>query len=191
MTVRVFMLVRRGKMDETPVCVYPWEKPILELIHGQDIEFVTIDDMAEVRDGVAKIELAKLNYSKFHGPSLKQQLEGMAYVNPEADPAKDPASEWNRLIEKYGADEELPLPVVERVYGAFDGGRFTAVLETFGKESMPKPAHLKAAEEGLGKPVDQMTVSEIRAALDERDVPYERNATKKQLIELLEGALVE
>lgn len=191
MSVRIFLNVKRGMTDATAVCVYPWEKRLLEHVHGGEVVEVSIDQMAEVKDGVAKVELVKLTHSKFHGPSLRQQLEGMAYVAPDSDPAKDPASEYNRLIEKYGADKDLPIAVVTRIYGEFDSGAFEKVLSEHAEQTMPKPPHLKAADEGLPKPPDQMNVGELRQALESRGVEYDQRDNKKKLLDLLEGALVE
>jgi hypothetical protein len=190
-TTRVFLKVKRGMTDATAVCVYPWEKRLLEMIHGQDVQEVSIDEMAEVKDGVVKVEMAKLNYSKFHGPNLRQQLEGMAYVDPESDPGLDPAGEYNRLAEKYGMDKELPMLVVERVYGQFDAGGFEKILAEAAQQTMPKPSHMKAVDEGLPKPPDQMKIGELRDALNERGVEYERTDGKKELRAKLEEALVE
>lgn len=191
MTARVFMLVRRGKMDATPVCVFPWEKPVLEHIHGQDVQEVSIDEMADQKDGVAKKERMRIGNKELVGPDLRQQLETMAYVDPEMDPALDPVSEYNRLGEKYGMDAEYPIPVVERIFGRFDSGGFEKVLAQHAKVKMAKPAHLKAEDEGLSKAPSKMNVGELREALTARGIDWESSEGKKDLVERLEGALVE
>jgi len=191
MTTRIFLNVRRGMTDATAVCVYPWEKRVLELVHGQDVEEVTIDEMADVKDGVVKKERVRVHGHLLQGPDLRQQLEAMAYVDPEEDPALDPASEYNRLAEKYGADKEFPMLVVERIYGQFDSGGFAKVLKEFSEESAPKPSHLKASDEGLLTPPNKMKVGELRQALTERGVEWDVSEGKKELREKLEGALVE
>jgi hypothetical protein len=191
MTTRIFVLVRRGRMDATPTCIYPWEKQILELIHGQDVQDVSVEEMAEVKEGVSKKTKMKFKYDGLAGPDLRQQLEVMAYVDPEDDPASDPMSEYNRLIEKYGMDAEYPMPVVERVFGRFDSGGFERILAEHAKQRSTKPSVLKAMGEGLSKAPSKMNVGELRKALDERQIAWETSQTKQELVDLLEGALVE
>lgn len=191
MTVRVFLNVRRGITDSTAVCVYPWEKPILEAIHGQDVEPVSIEDLCDVKDGVARVEKMKFKYEGRPGPDLRAQLEGMAFVDPEEDPALDPASEYNRLAEKYGGDKELPILMVERVYGRYESGAFERVLKDFAQEHMPKPSHLKARDEGMQKAPREMNVGELRIALSERGVKWKVTEGADALRLKLEGALVE
>lgn len=191
MTTRIFLNVKRGMTDATAVCVYPWEKRILEMVHGQDVEEVSIEKMADMKDGVVRKEKVKFKYDGLAGPDLRQQLEGMAYVDPEDDPALDPATEYNRLIEKYGADKDLPIAVVTRVYGEFDSGNFEKMLAQHAKERSVKPTHLKAAGEGLMKSPDKMDVGELREALNARGLRWKVTEGKEALREKLEGALVD
>lgn len=191
MTTRIFCNVKRGAMDATAVCCYPWEKKLLEHIHGQDVEEVSIEKMSTVKDGVIKKEKIKFKFDGLPGPDLRQQLEGMAYVDPEDDPALDPASEYGRLANVYGMDHDLPIPVVTRVYGEFDAGGFTKVLEEFADQNSPKPVHLKAAGEGLLKAPNKMNVGELREALTARNIDWETSEGKTALREKLEGVLVD
>lgn len=191
MSRRIFVTVRRGPMDATAVCVFPWEKRILEMVHGQEVAEVSIDQMADVKEGVARREKIKFKYDGQPGPDLRQQLEGMAYVEPEEDPALDPATEYGRLIEKYGADKDLPIPVVTRVYGELDSGNFEKMLAEHAKDRGQKPAHLKAAGEGLPKAPNKMNVGELREALTARNIDWESSEGKTALREKLEGVLVE
>jgi hypothetical protein len=191
MTIRVFLNVKRGMTDATAVCVYPWEKRLLEAVHGQDVQEVTIEQLSELKDGVIKKEKVKFKYEGRPGPDLRQQLEAMAYVDPEEDPTLDPAAEYGRLADKYGMDKDLPIPVVTRIYGEFESGAFEKVLADHAKERMPKPTHLKAADEGLLKAPNKMNVGELREALTARGVEWESSEGKKDLLEKLEGALVE
>lgn len=194
MSRRVFALVKRkGNMDETAVCVFPWELPILQLIHGQEIKEATIESMSTFgkAQGVVKIQKEKLKYRGEGAPSIKDQLEIMAYVDPDEDPALDPATEWNRMVEKYGMDTEMPVPVVERVYGQMEGGRWEKALREAAKERSTKPVYLKAIDEGMGKPPKQMTVAELRDELDKRGVTWVPKQKKEELITLLEAEMVE
>ncbi len=189
MSRRVFAVIGRGMTDKTAVCVYPWELPILQLVHQQEVVEVPIDDMCKMKDGVLKVEKQKQKHSKVLPPDLRSQYEIMAYVEPDEDPASDPAGEYERMANKYGMDKELPIPCVARVYGEFTSGAFIAALKEHGKERMPKPAHLKAADEGLGKAPDQMSIGELRDALKERGVAWKITEGKAALAEKLEAAL--
>lgn len=150
MSRRVFVRVRRGPMDNTAICIYPWEMDILHLVHGQEISEVSIDEMVNQKEGVVKVEKQKLkklpNLKASYAPDLRGQLEMMAYVDPEEDPANDPQGEYNRLADRYGMDKELPIACVARVYGEFSSGAFTAKVKSFAKDRQPKPEALKAIE---------------------------------------------
>lgn len=175
--------------DKTAVCVFPWEVDILNLVHGQEITEVSIDQMCDMQ-GAVKVEKLKMKHSKVRPPELRHQLEIMAYVDPEDDPANDPAAEYERMAQKYGMDKEFPMPCVERVYGQFSSGAFAARLKDHGADRLPKPAALKAADEGLDKAPDQMSVGELRQALSERKVPWKVTEGKAALIAKLEDVLV-
>jgi hypothetical protein len=185
---RVFVTVSRGMTDKTAVCVFPWEIDILSLVHGQEIKEVSIESMCSM-EGAVKVEKHKLKHSNVQPPELRHQLEIMAYVDPEEDPANDPAAEYGRMVDKYGMDKELPIPCVARVYGEFSSGAFAARLKDHAKDRMPKPAALKAADEGLGKAPDQMTVGELRNALNERSIPWKVTEGKAALATKLEANL--
>ncbi|TAK84371.1 MAG: hypothetical protein EPO20_14890 [Betaproteobacteria bacterium] len=191
MSRRVFVRVRRGPMDNTAVCVFPWEMPILQLVHMQEVTEVSIDEMATQREGVVKVEKLKLKHTDKPAPDLRSQLEIMAYVDPDEDPVNDPASEYERLVNKYGMDKDLPIPCVTRIYGEYaEGGAFAAALEKHAKNRLPKPAALKAMDEGLGKAPDQMSIAELRAALKERGIEWKVTDTKVALVAKLEEVLV-
>lgn len=190
MTTRIFLNVKRGTMDATAVCVYPWEKRLLEHIHGQEVEEVSIDEMSVVK-GFIKKEKIKFKYDGVPGPDLRQQLECMIYVDPEEDPAMDPASEYGRLESVYGMDAEVKMAVVTVIYGHFDSGGFEKILQEFAKQKSTKPVHMKAASEGLQKAPNKMNVGELREALTARSIDWETSEGRKHLLEKLEGALVE
>lgn len=189
MSRRVFVRVRRGPMDNTAVCVFPWEMDILQHIHMQEVTEVSIDEMANQKEGVVKVEKVKMKHSKVAPPSLREQLQIMAYVDPEEDPANDPAAEYQRLADKYGMDKDLPMPVVSRIYGEFSSGAFEAKLKQFSKDNQPKPAFLKATDEGLGKAPEQMSVGELREALNERSIKWKVTEGQAALAAKLEANL--
>lgn len=173
--------------DKTPVCIYSWEKPILEQIHGGGVEEVTIDQMCDMKDAV-KIEKAKMsrampaNEKPDVALSLRAQLEAMAEVDPENDPADDPAAEYSRLIDKYGMDKEIPLPVVTRVYGEFNSGAFAAALKSAAVDG--KSARVSLA----GRSPEKMAINELRSALRDAGIEFDQTATKAELADLLSTA---
>jgi len=162
MSRRIFARVSRGPMDKTAVCVFPWELAILMLVHNGDVEEVSIEEMATQKEGVVKVETQKLkklkNLKADYPPTLAEQLELMCYVDPEQDPALDPQGEYNRLVEKYGMDKDVPFPVATRIYGEFGSGAFEAKVKEFAEDSIALPAVLKkmaadqAAEDALDEP---------------------------------------
>lgn len=190
MTARIFCNVKRGITDATAVCVYPWEKRLLQHIHGPEVEEVSIDKMSDIK-GFIKKEKIKFKYDGVAGPDLRQQLEGMVYVDPEDDPALDPASEYARLEGVYGMDNEVKMAVVTVIYGHFDSGGFEKVLQEFAQQKAAKPMHMKAAGEGLDKAPSKMNVGELREALTARNIDWETSEGKSILREKLEGVLVE
>lgn len=162
-------------MDNTMVCVFPWELALLSHIHNQDVREVTIDQMIALGDGVMKVERQKLiRHPKLKAalpPDPKEQYLLMQYVDPEQDPCNDPDGEYGRMIEKYGMDKEMPVPVVERVLG--QAPSFAAYIKQFAEDRIPMPSLAFAAAHDLPKPIEKMTVAELRAALTERDTPWD------------------
>jgi len=177
---RVFATIRRGMTDATAVCVFPWELDILALVHGQEVKEVSIDEMCSL-NGAVKVEKQKLKHSTVAPPDLRAQLEIMAYVDPEEDPANDPASEYNRMAEKYGMDKELPIACVTRVYGEFTSGAFEAKLREHAQDVAPRPAPARDLED--------MSVKELRAMLTDRGIEWKPTESKAALIEKLQVEL--
>lgn len=185
MSRRIFVTVTRGMTDKTSVCIFPWEIDVLALVHGQEIKETSIDDMASMQ-GAVKVEKTKFKHSKDGGPDLRAQLEAMCYVDPEDDPCNDPAAEYNRLGEKYGMDKEFPVACVERVYGRFESGAFTAKLQEFAEERIEKPAHLNVEE---SKSPADMSRDELRAQLKEMGIAFKATEGRDALAAKLEAAL--
>lgn len=189
MSRRVFVTVTRGMTDKTAVCVFPWEIDVLSLVHGQEIKEVSIEEMCSMQ-GAVKVEKQKLKklpeLKQEYAPDLRAQLEAMCYVDPDEDPANDPAAEYNRLVEKYGMDKDVPFPCVTRVYGEFSSGAFAAKLKEHAEESLPKPKHV-GGEDSVA-PAD-MTRDELRAKLKELGIPFKATDGQAALAAALEAAL--
>jgi hypothetical protein len=185
MTQKVFLKVNRGMTDKTLVCVYPWEKSLIESVHAQDCEPVSIDEMCSMKD-VVKIEKQKLNHGDRFAPGLRDQLIEMATVHPEEDPANDPATEYGRMADKYGMDKDIPIPVVTRVYGEFSSGAFTEALKKF-KSEMPHGELVKGVPKSATH-VAKMSVAELRDECARRGIGFTTEMSKAQLQELLKVA---
>lgn len=192
MSHKVFVTVQRGMTDATPVCVFPWEVDVLRLVHGDQVEEVSIDKMCEIK-GHVRVEKQKQKHTKVPPPDTRAQLQAMAYVAPEDDPAQDPAAEYDRLVGKYGMDKEFPMPCVERVYGQFTSGAFTAKLKEHAKDRMEKPEHLGAQEraqedDDARLPAD-MSRDELRIELKNRGISFKATEGRAALAAKLEAAL--
>lgn len=190
MSRRIFATVKRGPMDATAVCIFPWELQILQHIHGDEVKEVSIDALCSM-EGAAKIEKLKPKRAGavLNGPDTREQMEAMVYVDPEMDPANDPGAEYGRLSQLYGMDAELPITVVARIYGEPNSGTFEKVLATYAKDVAKKPDRLIALEAELPDAPAKLSVAELRDALDSREVKWTPTDTKAKLVEKLEGAL--
>ncbi len=192
MTRRIFCTVKRGITDATAVCIYPWEKAILERIHGGEVEEQTIDEMCDLKK---PLKVEKLKFSRAmsdnakpdQAPGLREQLEAMVIVDPEEDPANDPDAEYSRLEAKYGADKEIPMPVVGVVYGQINSGAFRAAV----KEAQHAISKAKASSKEspkLDKPIEDMTINEVRTALRAQGIDYPQTGKLADLRDLLATA---
>lgn len=168
-------------MDNTAVCVFPWEMDILRLVHDGHVEEVSIEVMSNQKEGVAKIEKLKLKHTNRRAPDIAGQLELMVYVDPEDDPCNDPAAEYNRLGALYGMDKEFPIPCVERIYGQFTSGAFTTKLAEFAKDRAPRPAVLGERDEPEERQPSDMSVTELREELKSRGIKYKVTEGKVDL----------
>lgn len=169
MSRRVFVKVNRGMTDATLKCIFPWEKKVLELVHGQDLTDVTIDELCSQKD-VVKVEKIKLNHATEFAPDQRAQYEAMCEVDPEEDPADNPEGEYNRMVETYGMDKDLPIPAVTRVFGEFSSGAFSAALKEYKKDSVQKSGP---------------TIAELRQRCAELGIDYTAAATRPQLQSLI------
>lgn len=185
---RIFVNVSRGMTDKTAVCIFPWEMALLERIHGGDVEEVSIDEMCTIK-GHLKIEKNKTRVKRQDGveseapPDLRAQLEAMVTVGEDEDPTADPDAEYGRLADKYGMDKEINMPVVSVVYGQFSSGAFTAAMKEALQRSGSAP---KKAD--LDKPIEAMSINELRTKLRAEAIDFPQTATKAELADLLATA---
>lgn len=116
-----------------------------------------------------------------YAPDLRQQLETMASVDPNDSPMDDPASEYGRMIEKYGMHPKIDLPVVEKVYG--NERAFRSCMRDFGAGRTPDFLMEDDGEEGE-KAVADMTAEELRQLLDKMGVSFPPKASRTKLEEI-------
>lgn len=141
---KIFMLIQRGITDRTPVCVWPWEKPILEEIHGGNAVEVSLDELCDLR-GAVKVEKQKtitrglgLDGKQVRSeevPSMRTQYEAMLQVDPDANPLDDPESEFMRLEATYGMHLRVNLSNAEKVYGSV--GNFRRAMREYANGRTP------------------------------------------------------
>lgn len=182
---KVFVLVSRGLTDKTAVCVFPWEAPILEEIHGSNAVPVTIDEMCDLKSPI-KVKQLKLKHATEKMPNLREQLEAMVKVDPLRNPLEDPEAEFARMEGCYGRHLEVNLPNVTKVYGSV--GNFRRAMRDFAMGKTPDFLDQGGPIEIPGeKPVAEMTDGEIRAILRERKVTIPKGVEREELEELLTG----
>lgn len=189
MSRRICVVIERGMTDKTAKWVFPWERAILELIHGGNVEEKTIDELCKVKEGVVKVEKVKQKHSKVAPPSLREQYELQAYVDPENDPVNDPVGEYERLANLYGMDKDLPIACVTRVYGEFSSGAFTAALKEHAGDNAPRPKVLDSNDEHAGVDPSQLSREDLRKELSERGIKWLATDSRAALQEKLEAAL--
>jgi len=180
LTRRIFVNVSRGMTDKTAVCVFPWEKAILEQIHGGEVEEVSIDEMCALK-GAIKVEKTKFKRELPDGaerdkaPDLRAQFEAMVVVPEDEDPSADPDAEYGRLVDKYGMDKDINMPVVTVVYGRVESGGFAAAIKAAAKSSGEKA-------------VEDMSINELRTKLRAEGIDFAPTAKKAELADLLATA---
>lgn len=202
MSYRIFMTINRGMTDKTAVCVFPWEKPLLEEVHGSGAEEVSIEEMVDIKKGVAKVKPIKIKADRVGvseaPPLLKDQLQKMTVVDNEDDPKYDLDTEYGRLAEKYGMHPDVALPVVEKVYGS--PTLFKQAVRPF-LGTTPPPDEIdpteargarprqEAGSEAPEKPIAEMGRNELKAFLHKHKIEFSAKASIDDLRDLAETAL--
>jgi hypothetical protein len=177
---QVLVTVRRGLTDSTPVMVYPWEVPILEIIHGEGN--IIEENNAETERWLKRtgVNVPRDTVVELHAGGTK--------VTEAYDPSIDIAAEFLRMQQKYGMHADMPQSNVEFVYGALKTGQFeAAVLENL-PEELRAGREARILREGGA---EQLSGAQVRAALDQRKVPFKRTASLSTLRALLNAELEE
>lgn len=182
MLQRIFVNVKRGLTDNTAVCVYPWEMPIMQEIHGGSVTEVSIEEMCDLKSPKS-VKKLKLKNPKADAPlTLRQQLEAMAKVDPEESPLQDPEGEYNRLVERYGMHLTVAVPNVEKVFGSYPG--FRRALADYAKGNVPEFLDISGPIEGGEKSVAEMSDKDLKAELKKAGIAFEKSDTRERLEQL-------
>jgi hypothetical protein len=201
MSYRIFMLLDRGPMDKTAICIYPWEKPCVEEVHRGACSEVSLDEMATLK-GAPTVKKVKPPVAEKDGrkleeaPGLREQYAAMLVVPEEDDPKHDMVAEYNRLSGRYGMHHSVALPVVEKVYGSVRN--FIALAKPFTGSKPPKNAELPGSEidgdvstgeeADAETPIAEMDRDQLKAALTKAGIPFKGNAALNVLRDKLETA---
>lgn len=190
MLSRIFMTIKRGITDATAVCVFPWERPLIEEIHGGNATVVTIEQMCS-KDGVKSSKRLKLNESRRdqddspmkpeYAPDMREQLEIMARVHPDNNPMDDPSGEYARLEGYYGMHPKIELSVVEKVYQ--NERFFRSCMRDFAAGRTPDFLMEDDGEDG-DKAIGDMTPDELREVLTKLGVAFPPKANRAKLEEM-------
>lgn len=179
---QIIVHVRRGLTDNTAAMVYPWEVPILEIIHGEGN--VVESDESDVET------TAYMKRSPVNQPvdTVLPLLNGAEEIREAYDPSRDIAGEYGRMINKYGMHPDNPLPVVEYVYGQLKTGQFEAAVLDCMPDSLREGREATLLADGGA---DGMSGAQVRTALDKRKIPFQRTASVTKLRKILNLALEE
>lgn len=197
MSYRIFMTISRGMTDKTLVCVFPWEKALMEEAHGEAAQVVTIDAMCN-DDGVKSVRKVALKHASQgvkEAPSLRAQLEAMCVVEADEDPKNDLASEYGRMEQKYGMHPDVKMTVVSKVYGGPTA--FAQAVRPFLGSKPPKgmafpgdvgdePAPRE--KPSTSKPVSEMGRKDLEAWLTKNGLEFEKGEKIEVLRDRVETA---
>lgn len=185
---RVLVTVKRDMTEVTPRVVWQHEIPLLAEIHGEG-NVNEVDDISSLDDGYTpKATAAMLIHNKRMDTLAKpSESVGIGFVF-----FGDSRAEYERLAECYGRHREVDMPVVEKVYGRMQEGRFAAVVgqAEFADMSAAQLRELVISHGYLPQTDHDSTDVERRAADEERRKLFA--LTQAELVKLAEevaGAL--
>jgi hypothetical protein len=129
---RVLVTIDRDMTDKTSKVVWQHEVPVIEAIFGEGK--VTALDPSLLDDGyTSKISPALMPYNKkqevVQRPSDAAGI-GFVFIG-------DPRSEYDRLAACYGKLPDENVLAVEKIFGRFQDGKFTAMVSGAEIEDLP------------------------------------------------------
>lgn len=191
MSYRIFMNVNRGMTDATPVCVFPWEEPLMQELHGEAAQRVSIDEMCAIR-GAKSVQTIKLPVSvKMKKkaelpPDTRGQLVAMCIVPDDTDPKHNIAGEYARLEQKYGMHPKINLTVVGKVFGS--PRQFRQTIKPFLGPKPPKNDSFSDDDIDVEEPTElsyaEMDAKQLKAKFKEAGVAYPPRASVNELRDL-------
>lgn len=207
MTYRIFCTVDRGMTDKTPVCVFPWEKALLQELHGGNVAEVSLDQLCS-KEGVSSVRPIKLpsggeretpegdeKKTVEKAPGMREQLGMMARVPRDEDPFQDLDAEYARLTERYGMHPDVAMSVVEKVFGKAPA--FKRLVQPYRGSKPPAvdpidgpgdDAFEQAAALDDRAPAD-LEYTELKEACRARGIEFKGNAPRDELEEKLTDAI--
>lgn len=189
---RIFMMISRGITDKTAVCVWPWEKPLIEEIHGGQAILVSIDDMCS-KEGVKSTKKIKLKEGRRdqdgnemipeYAPDLRAQLTQMTLPSEDNNPMDDPAAEYGRMLDKYGQHPDIKIAVVDKVFN--NERMFRQAMRDFAAGRTPDfLMDDEGSEEESSIAISDMDPEQLREMLNKLGVKFPPKASRAKLEEL-------
>lgn len=189
---RVFMAINRGITDTPVVCVYPWEKPILEEIHGGNARLVPVSEILQPAAPGMTVKTVKFPQHKLPDgrivdpdplPTPREHIERMLAVDDDDSPASNPEGEWGRLMERYGMHPEIKMTVVEKVFGNLR--EFRKVVKQCAAGKLPDfmfDGDAADEDDDDGDGLETLTTQQLRAKCDEAGIPYKPKTPPHALV---------
>lgn len=120
---RILVNVKRDMTDIIPRVVWQHELPILqELFQEGNVTVVDASTMDEGYSATVRPDLLPYNKTMDRVPKPSTTV-GIGHVF-----IGDPQGEYERLSQVYGKHPEVNILLVEKIYGRFQEGRFSALL---------------------------------------------------------------
>lgn len=190
---RIIVKIKRGVTDDTPVIVWPWEKPLIEEIHGGNSVEINVDDMVKLT-GAKSVKTIKMQEREdkdgktvqaIAAPSPRDSILKMLDVDPENDPLDDPAQEWARMVQFYGMHPAIQISVVEKVYS--NERLFRQCMRDFAAGRVPEfLADMdEAIEDEDNIPIAEMTITQLRDKAKALGIQFPPKTGRDRLEELI------
>lgn len=183
---RIAVLVDIDLTIKTPKVIWEHEKPLLDFMHDGKVTDITAASMDEGYSPRQNRQL--MPYNKTQDLVLRPSVaNGLGFIF-----TGDPEAEYDRLQSAYGYAKEEKVFVVEKIYGRFQEGRFSALIGKPELEDLPELQLRSLIREWGLEPDDShkdMSESEKNAASAARQAYLK--ADRATLLEMCEAGQVE